>query len=98
MRRPSAGATAFLAVALLLHGCGEGSTSAPAAPTPSPSLLQLTLTPSSVTGGKDVQGEVTLTAPASSTGYVLNITSTAPVATVPTTVRVAGGATSTSFS
>ena len=88
----------ILAGALLLNGCGEDSTSTPASPTPSTSLSQLTVTPSSVTGGEDAKGEVTLTAPASSSTYVVNITSSVSAVIVPATVTIPAGSTSTSFS
>jgi thermitase len=62
-----------------------------------PSLSSLTLNPTSVVGGNGSTGTVTLTAPAPSGGFVVNLSSNTSVATVPSTVTVPAGATSANF-
>jgi thermitase len=63
-----------------------------------PSLSSLTLNPTSVVGGNSSTGTVTLTAPAPSGGFVVNLSSSnTNVATVPSTVTVPAGATSANF-
>jgi hypothetical protein len=67
--------------------------------TPSaPSLSSLALNPTSVTGGNNSQGTVTLTGAAPSSGAVVTLGSgNASVVSVPSSVTVASGATSASF-
>jgi thermitase len=63
-----------------------------------PSLSSLSLNPTSVVGGNSSTGTVTLTAPAPSGGFVVNLSSSnTNVATVPSTVTVPAGATSATF-
>jgi len=63
-----------------------------------PSLSSLSLNPTSVVGGNSSTGTVTLTAPAPSGGFVVNLSSSNPsVATVPSTVTVPAGTTSATF-
>src|SRR6266478_2571596 len=65
---------------------------------PTPTLSSLTLNPSSVTGGNFSTGTVTLNAPAPSGGAIVSLSSSnTSVATVPSSVTVAGGATSAAF-
>jgi hypothetical protein len=74
----------------------EGSVTPP--PPSAPALNTLTLNPSTVTGGKSVQGTVTLTGPAPTGGALVSLSSTnTAVATVPASVTVPAGATSASF-
>jgi trimeric autotransporter adhesin len=71
--------------------------SAPAGPTPS--LASLGLAPSTVVGGNAVEGTVTLSAPAPAGGATVTLTSSDQgVAAVPSSVTVAAGATSATFS
>jgi trimeric autotransporter adhesin len=73
-------------------------TVAPSAPPPPASLSSLTLNPTSVTGGNNSQGTVTLTSAAPSGGAVVSLSSgNTAIATVPASVTVAAGATSASF-
>ncbi|MCS7209999.1 MAG: S8 family serine peptidase [Fimbriimonadales bacterium] len=63
-----------------------------------PSLSSLSLNPSSVVGGNSSTGTVTLTAPAPTGGFVVNLSSSnTNVATVPSSVTVPAGATSATF-
>jgi hypothetical protein len=63
-----------------------------------PSLSSLSLNPTSVVGGNSSTGTVTLTAPAPSGGFVVNLSSSnTSVATVPSSVTVPAGATSANF-
>ncbi len=63
-----------------------------------PNLSSLSLNPTSVVGGNSSTGTVTLTAPAPSGGFVVNLSSSnTNVATVPNTVTVPAGATSATF-
>ena len=62
------------------------------------SLNALALSPASVVGGTAVQGSVTLTSAAPSTGAVVALASANPaLATVPASVTIAAGATSATF-
>jgi uncharacterized repeat protein (TIGR03803 family) len=79
-----------------------GSSSAQATLTITPagavSLSSLTLNPTSVSGGNSSTGTVTLSAAAPSGGAVVNLSSSnTSVATVPSTVTVAAGQTSATF-
>jgi hypothetical protein len=63
-----------------------------------PTLIGLTLSPSSVIGGSSSTGKVTLSGPAPSGGEVVSLSSSnAGVATVPSSVMVAGGSMTASF-
>ena len=62
-----------------------------------PTLSRLTLSPTSVGGGKPATGTVTLTGPAPEAGLVVSLTSSNAAATVPETVTVPGSATTTTF-
>src|SRR5205814_1397889 len=69
----------------------------PTAP-PTPTLTSLTLSPTSVTGGNSSTGMVTLSGPAPSGGAQVALSSSdTSVATVPSSVTVADGATSATF-
>ncbi|PYU52073.1 MAG: hypothetical protein DMG48_06570 [Acidobacteria bacterium] len=69
----------------------------PTAP-PTPTLTSLTLSPTSVTGGNSSTGTVTLSGPAPSGGAQVALSSSdTSVATVPSSVTVADGATSATF-
>lgn len=75
---------------------------APPTPTPAPasgiSLASLTLNPTSVRSGDPSTATVTLSGPAPSTGMVVSLTtSNSALATVPSSVTVAAGSTSTTF-
>jgi hypothetical protein len=71
---------------------------APLPPPGSLALSALTLSQTSVVGGNSVQGVVTLTGTAPSSGAVVTLSSSnTAVATVPASVTVAGGATSATF-
>jgi hypothetical protein len=63
---------------------------------PAPTLTGITLNPTTVTGGGNVQGTVTLSAPAQA-ATVVNLSSSSAVATVPASVTVAAGSSSASF-
>ncbi len=63
-----------------------------------PQLSSLSLNPSSVVGGQSSTGTVTLTAPAPSGGFVVNLSSSnSTVASVPSSVTVPAGQTSATF-
>ena len=102
MRTLGVMAAAIVIAPLLFNGCGQDSTGSPASstsPTSAPGLVQLTVVPSSVTGGEAAQGEVTLSSPATdSGGHVVNISSSASAAAMPLRVTVPNGSTSASFS
>ena len=67
------------------------------APTGAPTLSSITVNPSSVVGGTSSNGTVTLSAPASSAGVVVALSSNASAAAVPASVTVAIGATTAQF-
>ncbi len=68
------------------------------APPSGPTLTSLTLNPTSVTGGNPSTGTVTLSGAAPAGGAVVSLSSNnTAVATVPTSVTVAAGATSATF-
>lgn len=69
------------------YGGGQGSIT----------LSSITLNPASVTGGSSSTGTVTLSGAAPYGGAVVNLSSSASAATVPSTVTVAAGATSATF-
>lgn len=62
-----------------------------------PAIMTLTLTPSSVYGGQDSIGTVTLSVPAPSGGAVVSLTSNTAVALIPARVTIAAGQTKTTF-
>ncbi len=64
--------------------------------TPALALSSLTLNPSAITGGNNVQGTVTLTAPAA-TATIVNLSSGSALASVPASVTVAAGASAANF-
>src|SRR2546430_728232 len=67
-------------------------------PSPPPTLTSLTLSPTSATGGNSSTGTVTLSGPAPSGGAQVALSSNdTSVATVPSIVTVAAGATSATF-
>jgi hypothetical protein len=71
----------------------------PPPPPPTRTLTALTLNPATVTGGSGSTGTVTLSGAAAAGGAVVNLSSADPtVATVPASVTVPAGATSTTFS
>ena len=69
-----------------------------AAATSSASLSSLTVSPSVIVGGKVATGTVKLTAAAPSGGAVVTLSSTVPQHKIPSSVTVAAGATSATFS
>ena len=77
----------------------DGSTTVSAVLTVNPLLLSgLSLSPSSLVGGAAAQGTVTLNGPAGASGAMVQLASSdATLAVVPSTVVVAAGASSTSF-
>jgi hypothetical protein len=62
-----------------------------------PAVLSTLYVSASVTGGKNLTGTVTLTGPALPAGQTVTLSSSNPAAVVPTSVTVAGGASSTTF-
>jgi hypothetical protein len=66
-------------------------------PAAAPALASIALSASSATGGTPVTATVSLTAPAPAAGIAVAIRSTSPVASVPGSVTVPGGATSKAF-
>jgi len=67
-------------------------------PPPLPTVSSLTLNPTSVTGGSSSAGTVTLSGPAPSGGAVVSLSSSNPIAAmIPSSVTVAAGATSATF-
>jgi len=84
----------LLTVSLCAYSCGytnnpPGSGSA--------TLSTLSLNPTSVNGGSSSTGTVTLSGAAPSGGAVVNLSSSAPAATVPSSVTVIAGYTSETF-
>jgi hypothetical protein len=66
-------------------------------PQPTATLSSLVLKPTSVRSGDSSSGTVTLTAPAPAGGLIVNLSSTSSKATVPSSVTVAAGSSSASF-
>lgn len=62
-----------------------------------PALGSLTLSPTSVTGGKPSQGTVRLSGPAPSGGVLVSLSDNSSSASVPASVTVASGSTSATF-
>jgi len=80
---------------LTAAACGSGS---PTTPTGG-SIASVTFSGTSVTTGSTLQGTVTLTSAAGSTGATVGLSSSNPaVATVPAAVAIAGGTNAASFS
>ena len=75
---------------------GSGPLSAPLTIQP-PTVKSLTLSPTSVVGGKSSTGKVTLTSVAPTGGLVISLSSSGSAATVPASVKIPGGATSATF-
>src|SRR5216683_2716227 len=97
-QRPALAATAgLLAVSLCAHSCtgtySSGAPPGPGSPTPS----SIAVNPTSVNGGSNSAGTVTLSGPAPGGGVVVYLSSSASAATVPASVTVAAGATSATF-
>jgi hypothetical protein len=101
----------FVLAAVIVVAIGCGGSSSPQVtpqptptpnpnptPTPTPTLASVTLASSSVAGGNNVQGTITLTSAAPAAGVVVNLTSSQANAVVPATVTVASGATTATFS
>jgi len=77
---------------------GVGSTSQTASLTvDAPTLKSLTLSPTSVVGGKSSMAKVTLTSVAPVGGLMISLSSGNSWATVPGSVKIAAGATSATF-
>jgi hypothetical protein len=68
-----------------------------ASPSSLPTLSSLSLSPSSVTGGNSSTGTVTLSGPAPAGGAQVTLSSSAPAASVPSSVTVPAGATGATF-
>jgi hypothetical protein len=66
-------------------------------PAPAATLSSLTLNPTSVNGGSQSTGTVTLSGPAPAGGAVVTLSSSNGAASVPSSVTIPAGATSTSF-
>ncbi|MEA2146841.1 MAG: hypothetical protein QOG59_2428, partial [Solirubrobacteraceae bacterium] len=64
---------------------------------PAPKLSSLTLTPTSVRGSQTSTGTVRLSGPTPSSGAVVTLASNSPLASTVRSVKVAGGATSATF-
>lgn len=62
-----------------------------------PALSAVSVSPAGVTGGNPASGSVVLSAPAPADGAVVGLASSSPAALVPSSVAVAGGATTASF-
>src|SRR6266446_1422320 len=94
-QRPGlAAAAGVLAVSLCTYSCGSYGNPSSGSPT----LLSVGLNPPSVTGGSSSTGTVTLSGPATTYGATVDLSSSASaVATVPSSVTVAGGASSANF-
>ena len=94
-QRPGlAAAAGVLAVSLCTYSCGSYGNPSSGSPT----LLSVGLNPPSVTGGSSSTGTVTLSGPATTYGATVDLSSSASAAaTVPSSVTVAGGASSANF-
>jgi hypothetical protein len=86
-------AVLLLAVCAYAYACGGGYGGGQGSIT----LSSLTLNPTSVTGGTPSSGTVTLSGAAPYGGAVVNLSSSASQATVPSSVTVAAGAASATF-
>jgi len=85
-----AAATGLLTVSLCVYSCG-GYGGYVNNPPGSGTLSALALNPTSVNGGSSSTGTVTLSGPAPSGGAVVNLSSSASAATVPSSVTVIAG-------
>jgi len=88
-----AAAAGVLAISLCTYACGGYDNPPPGSPT----LSSIGLNPASVTGGSSSTGTVTLSGPAPNYGSTVNLSSSAPAATVPASVTVAAGGSSANF-
>jgi hypothetical protein len=79
------------------NGASRSATLTVTPPPPPPSLSSLAVNPTSVTGGSNSQGTVTLSSAAPAGGLTVTLSSSDPVAGVPANVTVAQGATSAAF-
>jgi hypothetical protein len=79
------------------NGASRSATLTVTPPPPPPSLSSLAVNPTSVTGGSNSQGTVTLSSAAPAGGLTVTLSSSDPVAGVPANVTVAQGATSATF-
>ena len=93
LRPGLATAAGVLAVSLCTYSCAGGYSNPPGSLT----LLSVGVNPTSVTGGSSSTGTVTLSGAAPSYGATVNLSSSAPAATVPASVTVASGASSANF-
>src|SRR5216684_3767204 len=97
-QRPAlAAAAGLLAVSLCAHSCTGTYSSGPPPGPGLPTLSSIAVNPTSVNGGSNSAGTVTLSASAPSGGVVVYLSSSASAATVPASVTVAAGATSATF-
>jgi hypothetical protein len=101
MNRASRVAWSLFAL-LAASGCGGDSPGTAPAPvsggsSPAVTLAQLSLDPVSVIGGRESKGQLTLDGAAPTGGVSVSLSSTNAVATVPSSVAVAAGATSATF-
>jgi len=92
-------AAVVLAVVSTPAGAKGGNKPAPSPPpSATPALSSVSVSPSDVVGGDPVTGRLTLTAPAAAGGFAAALSSDDPsAATVPASVVVPAGATSTTF-
>jgi uncharacterized repeat protein (TIGR03803 family) len=79
------------------NGLGTLFVLGPSQPAPLPTLVSLTVSPTTVAGGKAATGTVTLGSAAPQGGVSVSLSSNSTLASVPATATVAGGATTTSF-
>jgi len=89
-----AAVTGLLTVSLCAYSCGYTNNPPGSG---SVTLSTLALNPTSVNGGSSSTGTVTLSGAAPSGGAVVNLSSSAPAATVPSSVTVIAGYTSETF-
>jgi thermitase len=87
----------YFCVVSATNGAGESSNSNEAYAQPFAVISNVTLNPTSVTGGTSVQGTVTLNGAAPSGGLVVTLTSSSASATVPASVTVPANTTSATF-
>jgi len=92
-----AAAAGLLTVSLCAYSCGGYGGGYVNNPPGSGTLSALAVNPTSVNGGSSSTGTVTLSGPAPSGGAVVNLSSSASAATVPSSVTVIAGYTSGTF-
>jgi len=80
-----------------ITGSAAGSTQSATLTINPPTLMTLTLSPSSVAGGKSSTGTVTIGNAAPTGGLLITLASSLSAATPPTTVTIAVGKTSATF-